>query len=83
MLLIDTAIRNAKPNPDKAYKMTDEKGMYLLVQPNGSKYFRLNYRFAGKAKTLALGTYLETTLKAAREKRDFARRQISDGIPLP
>jgi integrase len=80
MPLSDTAIKNAKPNPDKALKLTDEKGMYLLLHPNGSKYFRLDYRFGGKRKTLALGTYPETTLKEAREKRDTAKKQIADGI---
>jgi len=60
MPLTDTAIKNAKPTPDKAYKLTDEKGMYLLVNPNGGKYFRYNYRFDSKRKTLAFGTYPET-----------------------
>ena len=78
MPLSDTAIRNAKPQ-DKPYKLTDEKGMYLLVNPNGSKYFRLDYRLNGR-KTLALGIYPETSLKQAREKRDTAKKQIADGI---
>jgi hypothetical protein len=68
MLLTDTSIKNTKPTPDKAYKLQDEKGMYLQVNPNGSKYFRFNYRFNGKRKTLALGTYPTTSLKEAREK---------------
>lgn len=80
MPLTDTAIRNAKPSPDKAFKMQDEKGLYLLVNPNGSKYFRYNYRYAGKRKTLALGVYPSTTLKEAREKRDTAKKQIDGGI---
>ena len=80
MPLTDTAIRNAKPAPDKAYKLADEKGMYVLVHQNGSKYFRLDYRFDGKRKTLALGTYPEVSLKEAREKRDTVRKQIADGI---
>ncbi|MDP3875428.1 MAG: integrase arm-type DNA-binding domain-containing protein [Methylobacter sp.] len=79
MPLTDTAIRNTKPT-DKPYKMQDEKGMYLLVTPSGSKYFRYNYRFNGKRKTLALGTYPVTTLKEARDKRDTAKRQIEGGI---
>ena len=54
--------------------------MFLLVNPNGSKYFRLKYRIDGKEKTLALGVYPQTTLKQAREKRDAARKQIADGI---
>ena len=80
MTISDTAIKAAKPRPDKPYKLPDEKGMYIYVHTNGSKYFRLDYRFDGKRKTLALGVYPETTLKEAREKRDEARKQITDGI---
>ena len=54
--------------------------MYLLVHSNGGKYFRFNYRFDGKRKTLALGTYPATSLKEAREKRDTAIKQIAGGI---
>jgi len=54
--------------------------MYLLVNPNGSKYFRYNYRFNGKRKTLALGIYPVTSLKEAREKRDTAKKKIDGGI---
>ncbi|MDD5755567.1 MAG: integrase arm-type DNA-binding domain-containing protein, partial [Methylococcales bacterium] len=79
MPLSDTAIKNAKPK-DKPYKLTDEKGMFLLVNPNGSKYFRLDYRFDGKRKTLALGVYPEISLKQARDKRDDAKQQIANGI---
>ena len=79
MPLSDTAIRNAKPT-EKPYKMPDEKGMYLLVHPNGGKYFRLDYRFVGKRKTLSLGVYPDTSLKQARERRDTAKKQIADGI---
>jgi hypothetical protein len=62
MPLSDTACKNAKPK-DKPYKLADEKGMFLLINPNGSKYFRLKYRFGGTEKTLALGVYPETSLK--------------------
>jgi integrase len=79
MPLSDPACKNAKPK-DKPYKLADEKGMFLLINPNGSKYFRLKYRFAGKEKVLALGVYPETSLKEARDKRDTARKQIADGI---
>jgi len=72
-------INAAKPT-SKPFKLADEKGLYLLVHPNGSLYWRLDYRFAGKRKTLALGVMPETTLKEARVKRDDARKQISDGI---
>lgn len=78
MPLTDTAIRNAKPRK-KQYKLSDEKGLYLLVMPAG-KYFRLDYRFAGKRKTLALGVYPDVTLKEAREKRNDARKMIGRGI---
>lgn len=54
MALSDTAVRNAKPK-GKPYKLYDERGMYLLVKPAG-KYWRLDYRFQGKRKTLALGS---------------------------
>jgi integrase len=80
MTISDTAIKAAKPRIDKAYKLPDEKGMYIYIHTNGSKYFRLDYRFDGKRKTLALGVYPETTLKEAREKREIARKQIADGI---
>lgn len=80
MAISDTTIKAAKPLPDKAYKLSDEKGLHILINPNGSKYFRLKYRFDGKEKTLALGVYPETTLKQAREKREIARKQIADGI---
>lgn len=54
--------------------------MFLLVHPNGSRYWRLRYRFLGKEKTLALGVYPEVSLSEAREKRDTARKQIAEGI---
>lgn len=78
-MLSDTACKNAKAK-DKPYKISDEKGMFLLINTNGSKYFRLKYRVDGKEKVLALGVYPETSLKQARDKRDEARQQIADGI---
>lgn len=78
MPLTDTAIRNTKLQ-NKQYKLTDEKGMYLLVNKAG-RYFRLDYRFAGKRKTLALGVYPEVKLVEARKKRDDARKMIANGI---
>lgn len=54
MALTDIKVRSTKPG-GKAYKLTDGDGMFLLVHPNGSRYWRLRYRFGGKEKTLALG----------------------------
>lgn len=78
-MLTDTAIKNSKPQ-DKPYKIADEKGMFLLVNPNGSKYFRLKYRINGKEKLLALGVYPETGLKQAREKRDDVKKQLAEQL---
>ncbi len=77
MPLTDAAIRNANLQ-NKQYKLTDEKGMHLLVNKAG-KYFRFDYRFAGKRKALALGVYPEVKLIEAREKRDDARKLIANG----
>src|SRR5215217_4439420 len=75
MALTDTAVRNAKP-AEKPYKLTHGKGLYLLVNAIG-KYWRLDYRFAGKRKTLALGVYPDVTLAKARERRDDARKLLA------
>lgn len=79
MPLTEIGAKNAKPK-DLAYKLSDEKGLYLLIKPNGRKYWRVKYRFAGKEKTLALGVYPDITLKAARQGRDEARVQLSKVI---
>ncbi|MCU6362967.1 integrase arm-type DNA-binding domain-containing protein [Escherichia coli] len=79
MALTDAKIRAAKPD-EKSYKLADANNMFLLVHPNGSKYWRLRYRHLGKENTLALGQYPEVSLSEAREKRDEARKLISDGI---
>jgi hypothetical protein len=71
MPLNDTAIRNAKPI-DKPVKLTDGAGLYPLLNANGSRWWRFDYRFAGKRKTLSMGMYRDTGLKDAREKRDAA-----------
>jgi integrase len=79
MPLSDTAIRSAKPT-DKPFKLSDEKGLHLLVHPNGSKYWRLKYRYADKEKVLALGVYPDVGLKDARNKRDAARKLLANDI---
>ena len=78
MPLSDPAIKKAKPT-DKPYKLADEKGLYLLVNSAG-KYWRMDYRYGGKRKTLALGVYSDVGLARAREKRDEARKHLSDEI---
>lgn len=78
-MLTDVAVRNAKPT-DKPYKLSDERGLYLHVMPNGGRYWRMNYRYADKQKTLALGVYPDVSLKDARERRDEARRLITNGV---
>jgi len=79
MALTHIAIKNAKPR-EKAYKLSDEKGLFLLVTPAGGKYWRFKYRFGGKEKQLALGVSPEVSLAEAREKRDKARKMIADNI---
>ncbi|MFZ1106764.1 MAG: integrase arm-type DNA-binding domain-containing protein [Rhodomicrobium sp.] len=78
MPLDDLTIRNAKPAA-KASKLFDERGLFLLVTPSGSKLWRLKYRFAGKEKSLTLGSYPEVSLKNARLRRDDARAMVRDG----
>lgn len=73
------AAKSAKPK-EKNYKLSDEKGLFLLVHKNGSKYWRFKYRFADKEKILAFGVYPEISIKEAREMRDQARKQIREGI---
>lgn len=77
MPLSDPAVKKAK-FVDKPFKLSDEKGLYLLVNAAG-KYWRMNYRHGGKRKTLALGVYSDVTLARAREKRDDARKLLDDG----
>ena len=79
MGLTDTRVRRCKPKA-KAYKLSDGGGMYLLVKPDGGRYWRLDYRFAGKRRTLALGVYPITTLSSARTQRDEARRLLARDI---
>lgn len=75
----EAAIKHAKPEV-KAYKMTAGNGMYLLVNPTGSKLWRLKYRFDGKEKTLSFGAYPDVSLAQARLKREQSRQQLAEGI---
>jgi len=78
-MLKELTIRNARPK-DKPMKLSDGKGLFLLVHPNGSKYWRLDYRFGEKRQTLALGVFPDVSLKEARAKREEARKMLGDGI---
>lgn len=79
MKLVAITIKQAKPL-DKDYKLSDGKGLHLLVKKNGGKYWRQAYRFAGKQKTLALGVYPKVSLAEARERSTEAHKQLRNGI---
>ncbi|MCJ2188198.1 tyrosine-type recombinase/integrase [Novosphingobium beihaiensis] len=79
MALTFVAIKNAKSRV-KPYKLADSAGLYLLVMPNGGRLWRMNYRFNGKQKTLAFGSFPDVSLARAREKCIEARETLSDGI---
>lgn len=79
MALTDPAVKQAKPR-ENTYKLADEKGLYLLVNPKGAKYWRLKYRYGGKEKVLALGVYPDVSLKKARADASEAKAQLRNGI---
>jgi len=79
MPLSDVKIRNAKPS-SKQQKFFDGGGLFLLVTPAGGKLWRLKYRFLGKEKLLAMGSYPEVTLSEARQRRDEARKLLAKGV---
>jgi integrase len=79
MPLTDVVIRRAKAE-GKTIKLSDERGLYLEISPNGGKWWRLKYRFEGKEKRLSLGVYPDVGLKDARERRDAARKLVADGV---
>lgn len=78
MALTDTNCRNAK-GAEKDYSLTDGHGLHLLVKPNGSRLWRMSYRFGGRQRTLSLGRYPAVSLADARELLREARRQIAFG----
>ena len=79
MALTDTAVRNAKPK-EKPYKLSDSGGLFVIVRPNGAKWWRLKYRFGRKEKQLSLGVYPEVSLHQARRRRDEARQLLANGV---
>lgn len=77
-MLTEQAIRSARPR-DEPYKLPDERGLSLLITPAGSKLWRFRYRHSGRENMLGLGSYPDTSLKLAREKRDEARQLLAEG----
>ena len=76
--LTDKKVKGAKPKA-KNYKLSDGRGLFLLIKPTGSKLWRLKYRFNGKEKEYAIGAYPTITLSKAREKREALKSLIADG----
>lgn len=76
--LSDMKVRSAKPGP-KNYKLADGGGLYLLVKTDGGKYWRFDYRFHDRARTMALGVYPDVPMKAARDKHKAARQLLAAG----
>ena len=80
-MLTVTAIQKAKPT-EKQYRLTDERGLTLLVRTNGSKLWQLRYRHEGKEKTASLGQFPDVSLADARAKRDDLRKVVAAGEPV-
>lgn len=78
-LLDDKSIRHAKPR-ETLYKLSDGASLRLLIKPDNGKYWRYEYRFAGKQKTLALGVYPSVSLATARSKATGARKLLDEGV---
>nr|DAX65560.1 MAG TPA: Integrase [Caudoviricetes sp.] len=78
-MLNDTQIRKAKPQ-EKPYKLTDSSGLYIVINPNGSKLWRYRFRLDGKESVFAIGAYPDVSLAEAREKRKEARLLVQQGI---
>lgn len=76
MDMSDIKIKTTKPL-GKPYKLSDSGGLYLIVNRNGSKYWRMKYRFAGKEKMLSIGVYPQVTLAEARNQRDDAKNLLA------
>ena len=79
MPLSDAAIRNAKPL-DRRYKLFDEAGLFLIITPEGGKWWRVRYRWEGREQTLSLGTYPKVSLRQARHGRDALLKQLQEGV---
>ena len=78
MPLTEIQAKASKPR-DRAYKLSDSEGLFLLIRPNGSKLWRMKYRYGGKEKLLSFGSYPRVGIAAAREKRAAAKAILSSG----
>src|ERR1700755_2645910 len=78
LVLTDLLVRKAKAR-ERAYKLPRERGLWVQVNPNGSKWWRLSYVFQGREKLISLGTYPDVSLELARQRRDDARRLLAVG----
>ena len=78
LIKTDVTLRNIKPT-DATLRLSDGDGLYLLIKPNGAKWWRLDYSIGGKRKTLSIGVYPDTGLKAARDKANEARQLVAVG----
>jgi len=78
--MLDSQFVATLEGQDKPRKYFDGRGMYLYLQPSGAKYWRLKYRYEGREKTYAMGTYPKVSLERAREKTDEAKQQLIQGI---
>ena len=78
-MLTAAAIQAAQPR-SKPYALADGRGLHLLIQPKGGKWWRIRYRFSGKQQMLSLGIYPDVGLKDARQRRDEIRRQLANGV---
>ena len=78
LIKTDVTVRNIKPT-DATLRLSDGDGLYLLIKPNGAKWWRLDYSIGGKRKTLSVGVYPDTGLKVARGKADEARQLVAAG----
>jgi hypothetical protein len=77
-MLTEGAVRGAEPR-EKAYKLFDTGGLFVIVNPHGSRWWRFKYCCDDRERGISLGVYLLVTLKFARQKRDDAKRLLANG----
>lgn len=78
-MLTENVVRDAEPR-EKTYKLSDTGGLFVMVNPDGSRWWRLRYKYGEKERGISLGVYPLVSLKLARQRRDDARRMLQDGL---